>query len=462
VLLCLGAVGLVVGQAAGSPTAFADTVSGTSSPTVTMTSAGSVTPSGGATSSTPTATSTASPTTSATTPTASPSTALPPPPPGDGEDPLTPAQVAAQVAQAKKLRGALVESDATLAALGQKLAEAAVSAASALERARQAQLAEQAATTELRAQVQQLAAVQAQAATSEIQMARWARNAYVAGGTLSSYQGWISVLQGDVVDDVSHDLAVLEHLGVLNGEELDRLRTAAATQETVARRAALTATAAAKAATEARAAKKRADALMAQQRTVLANVQAEQLKTIGSAVATREELERSKNADALAAAAQLTEALKSQRAGMPVPIDPDQCKGLRTSGYANGEIPAAALCPLWGAPAQMLRGDAARAFTALSRSYAKVFGRPICVTDSYRSRSEQVTLYAAKPNLAARPGTSNHGWGTAADLCGGIESFGTAEHAWLLTHAPLYGWFHPSWAEPTGSRPEPWHWEYAG
>lgn len=461
VLLCLGAVALALaGQGALSSAAFADPTTGTSSPTVTVTSAGSTTPSGSPTGST----STAAPTTSATastTPSTGPSTP-PPPPPGDGENALTPAQVAAQVAQATRLRGALAQSDAALAALGRKLAEAAAQATSALQRARQAQLAEQTAATTLREQLSQLATLQAQAATSEVDMARWARNAYVAGGSLSSYQGWIGVLQGDVVGDVSHDLAVLEHLGVLNGEELDRLRTAAASQETVARRAAQTARAAARAATEAQQAKKRADALMAQQRAVLTQVQAEQLKTIGSAVATRDHLARSTSADARAAAAQLDQALRSQRAGTPVPIDPAQCQGLSTAGYPNGEIPAAALCPLWGAPNQLARGDAARAFSALSRSYATVFGHPICVTDSYRSRSQQVTLYAAKPNLAARPGTSNHGWGTALDLCGGIESFGTAEHAWLLTHAPLYGWFHPSWAEPTGSRPEPWHWEYAG
>jgi hypothetical protein len=370
--------------------------------------------------------------------------------------------VAAQVAQAKRLRGALAESDAKLGALGERLAEAAVKAAAALERSRGAQLAQQSATEALRTQVARLAQAQAEAATSQLDMARWARNAYVAGGTLSSYQGWITVLQGDVVGDVSHDLAVLEHMGVLNGQELDRLRSAVTRQETFARRAAGAARTAAAAVTEAKAAKAHADALLAEQRAVLAQVQAEQLKTVGSAEATRDELMRSKNADAVAAAAQLSAALRSRRAGTPVPIDPDRCKGLSTDGYANGEIPAAALCPLWGAPGQMLRGDAARAFTALSREYAKAFGTPICVTDSYRSRGQQVVLYATKPNLAARPGTSNHGWGTAVDLCGGVQSFGTPEHAWLLSNAPLYGWFHPSWAQAGGSRPEPWHWEYAG
>jgi LAS superfamily LD-carboxypeptidase LdcB len=71
-------------------------------------------------------------------------------------------------------------------------------------------------------------------------------------------------------------------------------------------------------------------------------------------------------------------------------------------------------------------------------------------------------IYADKPWLAAVPGTSNHGWGTAVDLCGGVEAFGTATHLWMLENAPAFGWFHPSWAKPGGGRPEPWHWEFAG
>jgi hypothetical protein len=26
----------------------------------------------------------------------------------------------------------------------------------------------------------------------------------------------------------------------------------------------------------------------------------------------------------------------------------------------------------------------------------------------------------------------------------------------------IYGFFHPSWAQQGGSKPEPWHWEFAG
>ena len=63
---------------------------------------------------------------------------------------------------------------------------------------------------------------------------------------------------------------------------------------------------------------------------------------------------------------------------------------------------------------------------------------------------------------AASPGTSQHGLGRALDLCGGINSFGSPAHLWMKQNAPLFGWFHPAWAEPDGSLPEPWHWEYAG
>lgn len=139
-----------------------------------------------------------------------------------------------------------------------------------------------------------------------------------------------------------------------------------------------------------------------------------------------------------------------------------RCAGASLTGYPNGRLPTAALCPLWGAPGQLLRADAAAAFTGMSTAYAAQFGSPICVTDSYRPYAVQVRLYREKPTLAAYPGSSEHGWGRAADLCGGIQSEGTAAHRWMLANAPRFGWFHPSWAEPGGSRPEPWHFEFGG
>ena len=137
------------------------------------------------------------------------------------------------------------------------------------------------------------------------------------------------------------------------------------------------------------------------------------------------------------------------------------CEGRPTSGYANGRIPAGALCELPGTN-HLLRADAARAFVRMSRAYEAETGEPLCITDSYRSYEAQLRAKRAKPRLTAPPGHSNHGTGSALDLCGGVESFRTAAHRWMQANAGRFGWVHPSWAGPRGQRPEPWHWEYRG
>ncbi len=130
-------------------------------------------------------------------------------------------------------------------------------------------------------------------------------------------------------------------------------------------------------------------------------------------------------------------------------------------GYPNGLIPPSAMCPS-GAVGHVLRCDAAAAYRAMSAAYAAAFGAPLCITDSYRTYGGQVELYGEKPALAAVPGTSNHGWGLAVDLCGGIEVFGTPQYGWMAANAGRFGFLHPTWADAGNGREEPWHWEYAG
>ena len=143
-------------------------------------------------------------------------------------------------------------------------------------------------------------------------------------------------------------------------------------------------------------------------------------------------------------------------------VYPASFDGARSwGGYPNGLIPPSAMCPL-GPPGHSMRCDAAAAYRAMSAAFETSFGTPICITDSYRAYAGQVKLYGQKPALAAVPGTSNHGWGLAVDLCGGIQSFGTASYAWMTAHAGRFGFLHPTWADPGGGREEPWHWEYAG
>jgi cell wall-associated NlpC family hydrolase len=127
-------------------------------------------------------------------------------------------------------------------------------------------------------------------------------------------------------------------------------------------------------------------------------------------------------------------------------------------GWANGQIPKDQLCSLGSG--HRLRCDAAAAYNAMSAAYAATFGSPLCITDSYRSLDAQVDAHHRKPKITAVPGTSNHGWGLAVDLCGGINVFGTAQMAWMQVNAGHYGWLHPDWAQAAGQNPEPWHWEY--
>ncbi|GAA1863292.1 D-alanyl-D-alanine carboxypeptidase family protein [Myceligenerans crystallogenes] len=134
--------------------------------------------------------------------------------------------------------------------------------------------------------------------------------------------------------------------------------------------------------------------------------------------------------------------------------------GLSTAGYANGRIPADVLCPLAFAPGHLLRCDAAERLTALNAGYEQQFGVSIPITDSYRSYEAQLAVKAAKPYLAAVPGTSNHGWGIAVDFGSPIHTGVSAQYTWLRLHGPDFGWDNPVWARLDGSKPEPWHFEF--
>jgi murein DD-endopeptidase MepM/ murein hydrolase activator NlpD len=142
----------------------------------------------------------------------------------------------------------------------------------------------------------------------------------------------------------------------------------------------------------------------------------------------------------------------------PMPFLATGSASVGWGGYSNGMIPASSLCAI--SNGHMLRCDAAAAYLQLASAYKNRFGKAICITDSYRSYASQVDLYGRKPSLAALPGTSNHGWGVAVDLCGGIERFNTTQYQWMVSNAGNYGWVHPSWAKQGGNREEPWHWEF--
>jgi hypothetical protein len=132
--------------------------------------------------------------------------------------------------------------------------------------------------------------------------------------------------------------------------------------------------------------------------------------------------------------------------------------GVAWGGYQNGRVPLTALAHPAQAPTAWFRPDAAAAFDRLSGAYAARFGHPLRVTDSYRDYAHQVSTKAAKPGLAATPGTSNHGWGLAADIV--VGSYSSPDYLWLRANGPRYGWDNPTWARQGGSRPEKWHWDF--
>lgn len=145
------------------------------------------------------------------------------------------------------------------------------------------------------------------------------------------------------------------------------------------------------------------------------------------------------------------------QAALPTNYSPSRGWG----GYQNGRIPASALASLSWAPQARLRSDAATAFERLNQAYRAEFGRNVSITDSYRNLAGQYSVARRKPGLAARPGTSDHGWGLALDLGGGINKVGTRQHQWLQQNAPRFGFINPPWAR-SAKRFEPWHWEYRG
>ncbi len=139
-----------------------------------------------------------------------------------------------------------------------------------------------------------------------------------------------------------------------------------------------------------------------------------------------------------------------------------------TGDGSNGRIPASAMAPLaWcqgsGGDHQWLRADAAAAMTRLNDAFRAEFGENVAIDLSYRSYDQQVAMKAYYGSLAATPGTSSHGWGTAIDIFEwAAYSFGAPRYDWLVLHAPEYGWVAPTWARVDGSNPEYWHYEFTG
>lgn len=126
----------------------------------------------------------------------------------------------------------------------------------------------------------------------------------------------------------------------------------------------------------------------------------------------------------------------------------------------NGKLPKRSLKPITGGG--YLRSDAAKAWNAFAKSVRARYGIKVQVTDSYRPLGKPGDLargkwsqwaawerYQRGGNLAARPGTSNHGLGISVDTPAGTQDA-------INAYGRPFG-FHHSWSDAPS---EPWHFTF--
>jgi len=375
---------------------------------------------------------------------------------------LTPAQLATQIKAANALRADLMRSGAEVAAASARLERLSAQANTLLADVSLARTGKVDAENAAATQAARLAQLGQQVQAAYDGLGQLASDSYIrGGGSLGEVASILQALTSPSADKSVDTLATVQYLVNSRARLFSRLKSLRSAQATTSARATAAsnqATAADKSAAKAKAA---LDPVIIQQRLALQGFQDARMAQIGRVSGVRGALLRSENAGAKAADKELALALQGQDFMLVVNQGPGCGKDLAVS-YPNGRLPASALCPLYAAPGESLIRSAADAFNAMSHQYQRQTGSALCVTDGYRSYAEQVAVKLARPHLAASPGRSQHGLGLAVDLCGGVQSFASPAHLWMQRNAPLYGWFHPAWAEPTGSLPEPWHWEFAG
>lgn len=145
------------------------------------------------------------------------------------------------------------------------------------------------------------------------------------------------------------------------------------------------------------------------------------------------------------------------------PVEPTNRPSV-PAGQSNGALDPDLLRPVGACVVNRL---AAPSLTGLLQAAAAA-GVKLTAGSCYRDLAGQIAVresWCAREacQMAAKPGTSNHGWGKAVDFTTADEmTFDSPAYRWLASQAWIFGWNHPSWADPSGTAPEPWHWEWVG
>lgn len=144
--------------------------------------------------------------------------------------------------------------------------------------------------------------------------------------------------------------------------------------------------------------------------------------------------------------------------------------------YPNGKIPSKLLFPC-GLRSFVMVEPAARAMRAMTAA-ARRDGVVLSATGTWRTYDQQVWMFTdryvarntghaskmwngkrywkkqARLAAAASPGTSNHGWGVAADLSDTPSvPLSDKTKRWLAAHGPSFGYWNTV-------KSEAWHWSY--
>ncbi|WP_028050729.1 D-alanyl-D-alanine carboxypeptidase family protein [Cellulomonas sp. URHD0024] len=191
-------------------------------------------------------------------------------------------------------------------------------------------------------------------------------------------------------------------------------------------------------------------ARMAQIQALVAPPQAAPLTTSTSTFASALADEVAKTTGSTGNVASAAGAARAGASGAPARLNADGVP-VELARYGNGRIPESALQKV-GGTGERLWAPAAQKLEQLMGAAAKD-GVHIGITDSYRSYAAQVDVAQRKGlysqgGLAAQPGTSEHGWGMAADL-----KLDAAGQRWMRAHGAEYGFVKDTPRES-------WHWAF--
>lgn len=126
----------------------------------------------------------------------------------------------------------------------------------------------------------------------------------------------------------------------------------------------------------------------------------------------------------------------------------------------NGKLPTTMLAAVPWNKSELVAIEVWSDLIALNAAFYSAFKHNLIINEGYRDLATQEKYYKKPPSgsgTAAKPGTSNHGWGLAVDL-----KLSANEYKWMLANAPRFGWVNPLWARDGKGVEEPWHWEHTG